>query len=311
VKQDESGFVKAAYVVGKATLFGDVQARHAEFSYTPDVHADIAPMSIDWSFLNPKGGITYAVSGPLSVYASYGKNSREPARLDMFAGFDNIDTSNVAFIGRLTRVKPETVHDVEVGTTYDTPRFTAQANLYSMDFRNEIQPIGVLSYQGNPLRENVDASYRRGIEADVTWVPLSRLLLSGNATESVNRIRDYTDATGDVPVTYHNVEPLLTPRFQTFGRAQLALTRDVVLSLDGRYQARSFLDNTSNADLVLPASFDLSGGAAWHVRRYELRVRANNLTNSDKFGSGYASGGVSYYYVVPPRNVFVTMQVDF
>ncbi len=34
-----------------------------------------------------------------------------------------------------------------------------------MNFRNEIAPIGALSYIGNPLRENVGASYRRGVEA--------------------------------------------------------------------------------------------------------------------------------------------------
>ena len=59
----------------------------------------IAGPSIGWTFLNPKVGATYAVSAPLSLYVSYGKNSREPARSDMFAGFDNLDTSNVAFVG--------------------------------------------------------------------------------------------------------------------------------------------------------------------------------------------------------------------
>jgi iron complex outermembrane receptor protein len=96
-KQDASAFAKLGYTVGLATLFGDVQARHAEFRYTPDAHAGLSGSSVSWSFLNPKVGVTYAASKPLSVYASYGQNSREPARSDMFAGFDNLDTSNVAF----------------------------------------------------------------------------------------------------------------------------------------------------------------------------------------------------------------------
>lgn len=310
-KQDVSGFTKLAYQVGAATLYGDVQARHAHFHYSPDVNADIAPMSIDWTFLNPKVGVNYRVSGPLSLYASYGKNTREPARSDMFAGFDNIDTSNVSFIGSLDRVKPETVHDVEAGLNYRTAALDLQANLYSMNFRNEIQPIGTLSYIGNPLRENVGASYRRGIEADVSYHGLSRLLLSANAAASTNRIRDYVDSTGDTPVTYHNVEPLLTPRFLTWERAELAATRSVTVALEGRYQSRSFLGNTSDAHFVLPAYGTLDGSVSWHVRNYELLVRGNNLTNSAKYGSGYASGGDSYYYVIPPRNLFVTAKVDF
>jgi outer membrane receptor protein involved in Fe transport len=62
---------------------------------------------------------------------------------------------------------------------------------------------------------------------------------------------------------------------------------------------------------VLPAAFNLDGSISWHVRQHEILLRANNLTNSKKYGSGYASGGVSYYYVVPPRNLFVTAKVAF
>jgi iron complex outermembrane recepter protein len=310
-KQDASGFAKLAYTAGAATLFGDVQARHASFRYTPDVHAAIAEQSIDWSFINPKAGITYALSRPLSLYASYGQNTREPARSDMFAGFDNLDTSNVAFVGSLDRVKPERVHDLEAGVTYRGSSFDAQANLYSMDFRNEIAPIGALSYLGNPLRKNVGASYRRGIEADVTYRGIPWLLFNANAAASTNRIREYTDSSGDEPITYHNVEPLLTPRFITFERAQFAATRNIAVALETRYQSRAFLENTGDARFVLPAAFNLDGSVSWRIRQYELLVRGNNLTNSKKYGSGYASGGVSYYYVVPPRNLFVTAKFLF
>jgi iron complex outermembrane receptor protein len=310
-KQDASVFAKLAYTTGAATWFGDLQARHASFRYTPDVHAAISEQSIDWSFVNPKAGVTYAISRPLSLYASYGQNTREPARSDMFAGFDNLDTSNVAFVGSLNRVKPERVHDFEGGMTYRGSSFDAQANLYSMDFRNEIAPIGALSYLGNPLRKNVGASYRRGVEADVAYHGISRLALSANVAASTNRIREYTDSTGDVPVAYHNVEPLLTPRLVTFERAQFAATRDVSLALETRYQSRAFLQNTGDSRFVLPAAFNLDGSVSWRVRSYEILVRGNNLTNSKKYGSGYASGGVSYFYVVPPRNVFVTAKVDF
>jgi iron complex outermembrane receptor protein len=310
-KQDASAFTKLAYAVGRATLFGDVQARRAEFRYTPDVHAGIAERSIDWTFLNPKVGATYALNGPWSFYASYGRNTREPARNDMFGGFDNLDTSNVAFVGALNRVKPETVHDLELGATYHGAALEAQANVYSMNFRDEIAPIGVLSYIGSPLRQNVGSSYRRGVEGDVTYRPTARVVLSANLSASTNRIRSYTDSTGDEPVTYHNVQPLLTPRFLTFERVAIAATRSLTLSAETRYQSRSFLQNTSDPRFVLPAMAQLDGSVSWHVRAYELVVRGNNLTNSKAYGSGYASGGASYYFVVPPRNVFVTAKVGF
>jgi iron complex outermembrane receptor protein len=308
-KSDASGFAKAAYTAGRATLFGDLQARRATFRYTPDRNAGIGEESIAWTFLNPKGGVTYQLTRPLAVYASYGKNTREPARSDMFAGFDNIDTSNVAFVGPLDRVKPETVHDLELGTTWHSSALDAQANLYSMDFRNEIEPIGMLSYIGNPLRKNVGASYRRGIEGDVTYHGIPRWILSANASASMNRIRAYTDSSVDPAVTYHDVPPLLTPTFQSYARAQFAPVRAIELALEGRYQDASYLQNTGDRTYMLPAAFDLSGSLTVHLRKSAIVVRGNNLTNSRKYGSGYGYDGVSYYYVVPPRNVFVTLKL--
>jgi iron complex outermembrane receptor protein len=310
-KGDVSAFTKLGYTRGATTWFGDLQARHAEFRYLPDAHAGIAPESISWTFVNPKIGVTHALDRAVSLYASYGANTREPARGDMLAGFDNLDTSNVAFVGDLHRVRPETVHDLELGTNYHTRTIDAQANLYSMTFRNEIAPIGQLSYIGNPLRENVRSSSRRGIEGDITYRGIARWLLTANVAASMNRIHDYTDSTGDVAVAYHNVEPLLTPRFMTFERAAFAPTPNAWLALETRYTSRSFLQNTSDPHYVLPASLNVDASASWHHRGYELVGRINNLLDSRRYGSGYAGDGVPDYYVVPPRNFFLTLRLDF
>lgn len=311
-KRDASGFVKAAYTFGgRTTLFGDVQARRAEFRYTPDERAGIAGRSISWAFLNPKAGITHQVSGSLAMFASIGSNTREPARSDMFAGFDNLDSTNVAFVGELSRVRPERVRDLEAGLTYRTRTFDARANLYSMDFRNEIAPIGMLSYIGTPLRKNVGASYRRGIEADIVYRAGADLVLRANASASASRIRQFTDSTGETPVTYSRVEPLLTPRFTTFERAEYAVWRGVSVAAEAQYTGRSFLQNTGDERFVLPAALTMNASASFRRGRGELVLRGNNLTDNKKYGSGYASGGVSYYYVVPPRNLFATLKLSF
>ena len=180
-----------------------------------------------------------------------------------------------------------------------------------MDFRNEIAPIGALSLTGSPLRQNVGASYRRGIEADATYRAIPRVVLTANLAASFNRIRSYTDASQDTPATYHDVEPLLTPRFTTYERAQLAATRHISVALESRYTSRSFLQNNDDSRFVLPAALNLDGTLSLHVRDYEILLRGNNLTDNKKYGSGYASGGVSYYFVVPPRNYFVGVKLGF
>jgi iron complex outermembrane receptor protein len=203
------------------------------------------------------------------------------------------------------------VHDLEAGARYRTPSVDLQANIYSMDFRNEIAPIGQLSYLGSPLRQNVKSSYRRGIEGDITVRATHRLTIGGNIATSTNRIREYTDSSGDAPVTYHNVEPLLTPRLLSAARAAFLVAGGVSVALEGRHQSRSFLQNTSDPRLTLPASSNLDASLSWQLGNYELVARGNNLLDSKAYGSGYASGGVSYYFVVPPRNFFVTLRASF
>jgi hypothetical protein len=87
--------------------------------------------------------------------------------------------------------------------------------------------------------------------------------------------------------------------------------RTVSLTVEHRYQSRSFLQNTGDARYVLPESSEIDAAATIRIGRHEIALRANNLSDSKKFGSGYASGGVSYYYILPPRNFFVTAKLSF
>ena len=310
-KRDVSGFTKVSYDVGRLTLFGDAQLRWAEFRYSPDVNADIVGSSIDWRFFNPKVGATWRASAPFKVYASYGVNGREPARNDMFAGFDNLDTSNVAFVGDFSRVRPERAHDAEAGVEYSAPTFTLGANLFDMRFRNEILPIGQLSYIGTPLRKNVRSSRRSGLEVDARFSGVPRLVLSGNTTLMRGRIGEYTDdASGQ---TYRGVEPLLTPRVLANGRAELAVMRSATVNVEGRYSGSSFLSNTGERQFMLPAAFVLDGGVVVRLARghLETTLQGNNLTNSKRYASGYSDGQQSYFFVLPPRNAMVGVRVLF
>ena len=307
-KDDGSVFGKLAVdLTSRATLFGDLQVRHARFTYEPDANAGVARSAIDWTFLNPKVGLTLELSPAAEAYASFGFNSREPARSDMFAGFDNIDASNASFVGPLGTVKPERAHDLEAGVRLAGPQWNATANLFAMEFRNEILPIGALSYIGTPLRMNVPASWRRGVELDLSWQPSRRLDAGINATAMRSRIREFTDAT--TSTTYRNTEALMSPRFVSGQRVTVAATDALSLSLRSTYTSRAQLDNTGSASLTLPASYVAGASAEWKVRRHVLGVHVNNLTDADTFGGGHVSAGESRYFVVQPINVFVVARL--
>jgi iron complex outermembrane receptor protein len=311
-KQDVSGFVKASLDAGRARWFADLQARHARFRYEPDANAGITARSVDWTFFNPKGGVTLRLGRGVSAFASLGATTREPARSDLLAGDDDLNAGNVDDYGDFTRVRPESVRDLEIGVTLARPTLDFTANLYSMDFHDDIARIGPPTASGAVLRRNVGTSYRRGIELDGAWRGVPRLVLGGNATWSTNRIRQFTDSSRGTPVVRRNVEPLLTPRFLGTYRAEFAATGSLTLSTEGRYQSRAFLDNTSADDRVLPAFHVLDASARLARRRYALVVRGMNLGNVRKYGSGSVSAsGTVRYFVLAPRSVFATVEMSF
>ena len=308
-KRDASGFAKVSWDVGDATLFGDVQARAARFRYEPDAAAGIAERAIDWRFLNPKAGITYRLSRGWSLYSSYGINTREPSREDMFAGFDNLDTSNEAFVGSLDRVAPERAHDLEAGVRAERGMLAFQANVFDMRFRNEILPIGELSYIGTPLRKNVPRSHRRGIELDATARPNADWELSGNATLMTSLIREFTDRDGN---TFRDVPALLTPKFQSAQRLTWRPVPALELTTEGRYTSRSQLTNTNDPGAVLPADYTVDARAAATFGRYEVSLFGGNLGNSRGYSTGnVSSSGTPRYFVLAPRNAHLMIRALF
>ena len=311
-KQDASAFAKLSLDAGRARWFADLQGRYAKFRYAPDANAGIDGRSIDWLFFNPKAGVTYQLATGLATYASYGITSREPARNDLFAGDDDLNSGNVADYGDFTRVKPESVRDAELGVTWSRTTMELSANLYSMDFRNDIARIGAPTASGSILRRNVGNSYRRGLEVDAAYRGISRMVLAGSATWSQNRIAQFTDSSRGTPVVRRNVTPLLTPAFISSHRIEVSPTNRVMVSVEGRYQSQAYLDNTSSADRVLPDYYTLDASARATLGRYALTVRGANLGDTQKFGSGAVSGsGRVRYFVLPARAVFATVSAEF
>jgi iron complex outermembrane recepter protein len=130
-----------------------------------------------------------------------------------------------------------------------------------------------------------------------------------NATVSRNRIDEYTDdATG---ATYRQVEPLLTPRLLANASLRYTVWQSLSASLDGRFVGRSYLANTSDPRFTTPGRAVADGSLTWTLDRYAVGLRANNLANTTLFTGGYTDGTTSYYYVLPPRNWFVTVRARF
>lgn len=308
-KNEASAFLKATYTVQRFMFFADVQYRAAQFRYQPDKPTGIGASSVSWAFFNPKAGISYRIKQHL-LYVSIGQTGREPTRNDLFAGYDNMDSTNLAEIGDFKRVNPESVTDIEAGIKLWFPHYKIDLNVYHMEFRNEIAAIGQLSYIGLPLRKNVASSYRRGIELNMILEPLRRLELSTQANLSLNRIRSYT--TDYDSVTYTNVQPLLTPQVILNQSLAYRVTTWLSVAVGARYLSSAFLDNTNDArykvpeSLIAHASIDIR-----FFRQHSLSFTVNNLFDQPYYTSGYVQGSEPYYFAMATRNYFVTLKLRF
>ncbi len=325
-KRETNAFVKVGYDLGRWHLFADAQVRHADFRYRGDI--DLG--SVDWTFFDPKLGARYRLSDAASFYVSLGKASREPTRMDLLAGEDNATVRH-----DLEAVQPERVVDLEAGYSLAGSRLSLQANLYAMEFENEIAATGELSDIGLPLRRNVDRSYRRGLELDLRWAWTRRFTLTTSANLSHNRIREWTQFydvydgdgafLGSEPRLHRDVAPLLTP--EVIVNPGIEYAHDGLhLALLGRYVDASHLDNTGNDDFRTPSYFQLDFRGSMELDRFEALGRPkvglhlnNVLDREDIYPSGYSyqfltrgaggdvPGGIPFYYPLAPRNFVVTL----
>lgn len=329
-KQTANGFAKFEYQLADWVLFGDLQLRWADFSYRGDL--DLG--SVSWSFFDPKFGARWLLSPGLSTYASIGRAQREPTRTDMLLGEDNATIPH-----DLEAVQPEEVLDFEIGVDFSTRSLALQANLYAMEFSDEIALTGELSEIGLPLRRNVDESYRRGLELDLQWKIATSWSLFHSANLSSNRIKEWTQFydvyddsgawIGSEPITYRNVRPLLSP--ETILNLGAEWTPAIYsVALMGRYVADAQLDNTGLAEFQLPSYTNLDLRASVSLRRWweagnpRITLFVNNIFNNlDQYPSGYSYqfliqnsqggqtlDGIPFYYPLATRNAVLSLEID-
>lgn len=330
-KSEANGFAKLAWNDGGWHVLGDAQLRWARFWYS----GDVGQAATSWTFFNPKLGVRRDLAPGLSAFVSVGQTSREPGRGDLLLGEDN-----ASVLPDLTAVKPEKVTDIEAGVDVTAGSLTLHANLYDMEFRDEIALTGELAPTGLPLRKNVARSYRRGVEVDARWKPVTELLLGASLNVSRNRISEWTQFydvynaagknAGSTSRTFSDVAALLTPELIASLRAEWSVLPWIVLSVSGRYAGTSFLDNTDDPSLATPSLFAMGAELAIDLTgvlpgKPRLRVTADNLLNDRKLWpsgysylyatedgrGGYVYSGTPYYYPLASRSVTMTLDVGF
>jgi len=183
LKTDFNNYLKINYDINhKLIVFADVQYRTVHYQVR-GVDADLRTLNTGdtLSFINPKGGLTYNVSGQDQVYASFAVGNREPMRND--------------YIDRPLGDKPkaESMQDIEFGYRRNTATYGLSVNLFNMQYTDQLILTGALNDVGTPIRTNVDNSYRRGVEVVLDWRIKEKWRIYGTTTYSQNKIVDFSE----------------------------------------------------------------------------------------------------------------------
>jgi iron complex outermembrane receptor protein len=293
-KNEASIFSKATYTIKKLNLFADIQYRYSSFAYEGGIPLD----KLQWTFINPKAGISLNVKSHSLLYYIIGRSGREPTRTDLFGGNDDLmaDSNGEPILG----IKhPEYVIDQELGFKHQATNADLNFNVYYMKFKNEIVLNGDFGPNSLALTNNVEQSIRAGAEVTIGYRISKSFSFINNSSFNYSRIKEQQEI----------FAPILTP--PVIVNQELVYSyRKISIALIGRYQSPSFIDfaNTSSIDDYILINSRIN----YQLQRLQISVFVNNLTNANYFNNGYVdSDGSKKYFVQAPVNFYINLVYSF
>ncbi len=242
-KNDFNVFGKANYnPIEKLNLFLDLQYRSVDYGIS-GTNKNREPLDFKnkYNFFNPKLGATLFLDSYSNVYASYSVANKEPNRDD----FTNLKAG-------LEVPKAERLQDLEVGYRYKNEKFNVGANIYGMFYKDQLIFTGEINEYSDAYRQNVDKSYRLGLEIDASYIISPKFSLNANAALSRNKIKNYIDYTinydtgGNDATTYANPDISFSPRAVIGGELVFSPIKSFAFAIQSKYVGKQFMDNTQN-----------------------------------------------------------------
>ena len=285
-KNDVNLFAKGEYSYNGLKVVGNIQYRHADFDYRGDVAFD----KVYWNFLNWSGNVSYQFNQAHSLYASVTQTHREPTRSDMFGGEENLI--------EVVTTQAESVIDYELGYNATSDGCTGNLNLYYMDFSNELILNGEMGTNGLPIRENVEKSYRTGIELNLTYEPVKGLVLSNATSYSINKVETASETLNHTMSPHWLVNQSIVYGFNGFE-----------FGVDVRYRSKMYFDLTNLYELG--SSLRFGANATYTYEDFTCGVYVNSLFNERSFSNGMMGTNGPLYFIDAPRNFHVDVRWSF
>jgi iron complex outermembrane receptor protein len=316
IKREMNSYVKWERKLTKRfKSFIDLQYRfvnHEMNGFTKNTDLEIERK---FNFFNPKMGLTYQ-SKNIFYYTSIAVANKEPNRDDFEASATD-------------QPRSEQLVDLETGLEFKRPKYAINANVYYMNYKDQLVLTGKINDVGAYTRTNVPKSYRAGLELQFKYSFNKYFNSSYSITYSQNKIEAFTEYIDDydqfkqVAIQHKNTNIALSPSLITNRTFNWKPNDKLSVFWTTKYTSEQFLDNTQNKDRKLDAFFINDLNAQWTVmnkRKFTmlLQVYANNVLDVQYAPNGYTFSYIydrtlttsNNFYPMAGRNYWISLKID-
>lgn len=291
-KTDLNLYTKLNFGIGlNLDLFGDIQYRKIDYTAAGDDNGGgLVDIDADYSFISPKLGLSYKINDKNNVYLSYARGNREPVRSDF------VDAVGTAV------PQHESLNDIEFGLHHFADYMNLSANMYFMQYTNQLVVTGAVNDVGTPVRQNVDNSYRAGIElqgrydfsGNLSWYP--NVTFSRNKIEAFDEIIVDYDTGSNIVNNLSDIDIAFSPSVIAGSRLEYEMDNGINITWLSKYVGKQYLDNTSNESRKLDPYWTNDLVVRYNLysellEDVEFKLLINNFLNST-----YVSNGYTYSY---------------
>lgn len=299
-KKDFSIFSKATYKISdKLSVYADFQGRFVNYQ-TKGITSDIAPIDVNsnFSFFNPKFGLSYVFNKNQQFYFSFGIANKEPNRNDFEGGIRT----------------HENLHDYELGWRYSNKGIHVNSNLYLMQYTNQLVLTGSIDNSGNPIRATSGKSYRFGLEIDADIRINKSFSLRPNIAISDNKNLDFRAPIDGVIKNLGKTNLSFSPNVIAGNALVYHPSENFQMAFLSKYvgtQYMSNLNSTVSKNDVLEDYFtsDFNISYEWNTNRIFRSIVFTGLINN-VFSREYVDRGYYYTYDDTWSNANQTTTLD-
>ncbi len=312
-KNEFSIFSKASFKLSdKLNSYIDLQGRFVNYK-TEGLTSDRDLLNIDktYNFFNPKLGLTYSFNNNNSIYASYARGNREPNRDDFKNG---------------SNVKNESLNDFELGWRLKNESISLNTNLYYMSYKNQLIQTGSLNDVGEYLRENIEDSYRFGLEIDANFKISDKFTIDQNITFSTNKIKNFILERDGESKNIGTTNIAFSPNLIAGNSLTYKPLKNVQINFLSKFVGEQYLSNTDTEASKLDSYFINDLNLTYEIKTKSifssivLSGLVNNVFNKEYVDRGYtyldfwsadSSFEVQGYYPQATRNFLLGVTLKF